>query len=212
MDAGRKLAALVVLGLCAGMLAGSAGAAEDEKGLTAKLVKKKITRSRGGREFSYDALVLEIKNEGEATVLLPSPPPVELFARDAEGNEVPPREPREEDEGEDDKKEGAEKDPGTTITILETGQTVEVTCRTRDLDFPKEGKYTVWAVVKLEPADDEVLPGLKLWSGELKSNELEWDVQRLRGGRGGGRGGAAGGGADAPKPEPAPETKPAEEF
>ncbi len=169
MRLATTLAALVLVALATA----SAGEDAKPKGLTATLAKKKVKRRWRGRERTVDALILTVKNEGKKTVLLPAPLEVKLHAKDAEGKAVPEREaPAAE------KKKDGEK--GATITVLKTGQSVEINCRTRTVNFPAKGKYTVWATVEVKPGDGEVLPGLKLWSGKLKSGEVEWEVTRVR--------------------------------
>jgi hypothetical protein len=159
-----------------------AGEETEKKGLTAKLVKRKTTRRFRGRERTFDMLILQVKNEGKETVLLPSPLVVKLKAKDAEGKEVATRE--------DPRAAQKKEDPGKAVevTVLKAGQTSETTCRTWTLSFTKVGKYKLWAEVELKPSEKEILPGLKLWSGKLKSDEIEWEVTRVRGGdRGGNR-------------------------
>ncbi len=173
MKSGTTLAALAL----AVLATASAGEDAKPKGLTAALAKKKVTRRFRGRERTIDALILTVKNEGAKTVLLPAPLAVKLHAKDAEGKAVPERkDPRAGEKKADEKK-------GTNITVLKTGQSLEVNCRTWTLTFPAKGKYTLWATVEAEPSEKEVLPGLKLWSGKLTSNEVEWEVTRVRGAR-----------------------------
>ena len=52
------------------------------------------------------------------------------------------------------------------------------------------------------PVKDEILPGVKPWSGKLKSNELEYDYKGFGGP--GGWNNRQGGPAPAPTPVPAP--------
>jgi hypothetical protein len=179
--------ALVAVLVALGLGGARAGAGEEAKapagdeaktvnGLAAKLAKKQITRRWRGRERKMDVLVLELTNKGEKVIVLPSPLDVKLAAKDAKGKEVPAREdPRRRDEGEkkDEKK-------AVTVTIMKPGQKTEITLRTWTLNFPAQGKYTVWATVEVKPEEKELVAGLKLWSGKLKSNEVEWTVERVR--------------------------------
>jgi hypothetical protein len=204
MNRWQNLALVAAVMLAAGLSARAGEKAEPEEAgpagtLQAQLVRKKVTRRWRGRERTFDALRLEVRNNGKQTVLLPYPLEVKLSARDAEGKEVPRREdprarggrdeekPKGED-GKEEKKDPKQDEQAVTLTVLKPGQKLETDCRTFRLNFPAAGKYTVWAVVEGKPSDGEVLPGRKLWSGELKSNELEWEVRRVWRGRGGQRG------------------------
>ncbi len=160
------------------------------------------------REYKYKTMVARIKNVGKESVLLPrivtyrGAQNLTLFARDAEGQEVPRREVRFRFRalpaaGEKGEKAGGEP---VTVTILKPGQTLETTVYgIYTLKFPVEGKYTLWAELEIKDAGGgEVLPGIKLWSGKLKSNEVEWEVTRVRRPRGGAR-------PAAPKTDPKKE-------
>jgi hypothetical protein len=126
--------------------------------------------------------------------------PVKVFAKDAEGKEVTqpegdrparPEGPRAEDQP-------------LLLTVLKPGKTIEQPL-IGYVRLQKDGKYTIWAELEVK-AVDEILPGLKPWSGKLKSNEVEYDYKRLggRGDRGNRGGGGGGGGGQAPAPAPAP--------
>lgn len=110
--------------------------------------------------------------------------------------------------------EGAKRDDKPiTLVVLKPGQVVEQPL-TGVVRFPADGKYVLRFEVDV-PARDEILPGLKPWSGKLKSNDLEYDYQGMGnfGGRGnpggnpgnpGGRGNRGGGGAPGQAPAPIP--------
>jgi hypothetical protein len=173
-------AVLLAVGLGgAAVRAGEGDAPEKAGGLKATLAKKKITRRFRGRERTFDTLILTVTNEGKKTAVMPYPLPIKLHAKDAEGKEVAPRE---------DPRAGAKKNPkrATTFAVLKPGQSLSADCRRGLylLNFTAKGTYKVWAVVEAKPSDEEVLPGVKLWSGKLTSNEVEFTIERVRSSRG----------------------------
>jgi len=84
------------------------------------------------------------------------------------------------------------------ITVLKPGQVLEQSL-IGAARFPADGKYKLQVEIEVA-AKDALMPGVKPWSGKLKSNELEYDYQGGFGGNfgggggGGGRGGPGGGG------------------
>lgn len=218
-------------GLAAGVLAlamvasaGGVRAAEDEEpgagapaapevkageavgGLQATMLLKE--RTFGQRKVSLPTL--QLKNAGEKALVLnfqlggggfggrggaQEASPVKLMARDAAGKDVPRRE---QPARQPDAAAAPEERPAV-LTVLKPGQTLEQPLL-GGLRFPADGKYTIWAEIEVKPAE-EVLPGVKPWSGKLKSNELEYDY---KGGAGGRRGRNRDQAAPAPAPAPAP--------
>lgn len=196
-----------------------APAAEEAKGasvLKAELTKKKVKRRWRGQERTWTTLTLEVTNTGKEAVVLPYPLEIKIVAKDAAGKEVPQREdPRR--RGDAEKKEGGKgekkeeekpkRDPekAVKLVVFKPGQKLSVDCRRALLmvAFPEKGKYKVNAAIELKTEKEAVLPDLKLWSGKLKSNELEWEVTRVRNRR-----------PQQPAPKPAPEKDAAkvEEF
>lgn len=190
------------------------------------LLKERTIQARGGdngAETKIKVLTVQLKNVGDKPVVLgfqvsggmggmggfggrggpQQESPIKGFAKDAAGKDVP--KPEQPAAREDQPK--PEERPAQ-LTVLKPGQTVEQALGIR---FPNDGKYTVWAELEVK-AGDEVLPGVKPWSGKLKSNELEYDYKNPFGGNNGNRGnrGNRGGGqnpAPAPAPAPAPGEK-----
>jgi len=173
-------------------------------GLEISMVMKERTIPAFGNnaERKVKAPTLRLKNVGDKPLVLGfqlagggpggrggaggggEPGPVKFFAKDAAGKEVPrPEQPA--PAGQDQPKP---EDRPATLTVLKPGQVLEQS-GLGGLRLPADGKYTIWAEIDV-PAKDEVLPGVKPWSGKLKSNELEYDYQG--GGRGGGRGNRGG--------------------
>ena len=74
----------------------------------------------------------------------------------------------------DDKKE----DKPITVTILKPGQKLTIICQVYSLQFPDKGTYKLTATLEVKSEDKEVLPGMKLWSGTLKSEALDYEVTR----------------------------------
>jgi hypothetical protein len=194
-------------------------AAKDASVLKAKLTKKKIKRRWRGQERTWTTLTLEVTNTGKEALVLPYPLEIKIVAKDAAGKEVPARENQrrrgepEKKDGEKDKDKGDKKeeekpkrDPkkAVTLVVFKPGQKLSVECRRAlyMVAFPEKGKYKVSAVLELEPEKEAVVPGLKLWSGKLKSKELEWEVTRVWNPRP----------RPAPKQDPKKETAKAEEF
>jgi hypothetical protein len=151
-------------------------------GLKAKLIKKKISRRWRGRQRTWDTLVLEVVNEGEKAVVLPYPLEVTMGAKDAEGKEVPARELSAEQKAAEEKRKKEAEKKAVTLAVLKPKQKLETYCRRElyRLDFTKAGKCKVWAAVEIKPQEKEILPGVEVWSGKLKSNELEWEITRVR--------------------------------
>ena len=105
--------------------------------------------------------------------------PIKLFARDAEGKEVPRM---------DGYVPAVDKSGPAAVTIIKPGQVLEQQYQWLPFRFPAEGKYIVWATLEEQPRP-EVLPGVKPWSGKLKSNEVEWEYKGMKGVGGWGPGG-----------------------
>jgi hypothetical protein len=116
--------------------------------------------------------------------------PIKLFARDADGKEVPRM---------DGYVPAVDKSGPAAVTIIKPGQVLEQQYQFLPFRFPAEGKYIVWATLEEQPRS-EVLPGVKPWSGKLKSNELEYDYKA--GGNRGNRGNRGGGQNPAPAAVP----------
>ena len=119
--------------------------------------------------------------------------PVKFLAKDGGGKDVPrpdarPAAPQDEVKAED---------RPAVLTVLKPGQVLEQGALGANR-FPADGKYTIWAEVEVKVAE-EVLPGVKPWSGKLKSNELEYDYKA--GGNRGNRGNR--GGQNPPAAAPA---------
>jgi hypothetical protein len=130
------------------------------------------------REHRYKSLVAEIRNVSKEPVVLPYVSPyglmrgtelkLELFARDTEGKEVPRR---------DFERTAFPQEPGekpVNVTVLKPGQSVDVVVHPYRLKFPGQGTYRLRAEFESKPDAAEVLPGIKLWSGKLTSNQLEF--------------------------------------
>ncbi len=197
--------------------------AQAVNGLEMKLVVKERGFRMGGgdnaQERKFKMLTLEIKNVGDKPLVLDfqlggggfggrggrgggaEEGPVKFFAKDAAGKELPRPEARPAPEGEAQPK--PEELPAH-LTVLKPGQTLEQPVM-GGIRFPNAGKYTVWAELDV-PAKDEVLPGIKAWSGKIKCAELEYDYQGFGGGRGG-RGGRQGGQNAPQAPAPVPAEK-----
>jgi len=101
------------------------------------------------------------------------------------------------------------------ITVLKPGQVLDQSLAGA-ARFPADGKYKLQVEIEV-PAKDALLPGVKPWSGKLKSNEVEWEYKG--GGAWGRRGGDRGPGGErgergergqpgvTPQPAPAPGGK-----
>jgi hypothetical protein len=193
-------------------------------GLQATLLLKERTFRMGGgnnaQELKIKQPTIQLKNVGDKPVVLDFPlpegggfggrggpgggggneptgveaGPVRIFVKPAEGGDGAKRD-----------------DKPITLVVLKPGQVVEQPLAGL-IRFPADGKYLLRFEVDV-PARDEVIPGIKPWSGKLKSNELEYDYQGMFGGRGnfggnpgggpgnpGGRGNRGGGQAPAPIP------------
>ena len=187
-------------------------------GLQMSLILKERTFRMGGGDNATETKIkvptIQLKNVGDKPLVLNfqltagggmggffgrgggDSGPVKLFAKDAAGKEVPRREenpaPREGEPKPEDKP--------AQLTVLKPGQVLEQAAPLGSLRFPADGKYTLWAELEVKPAD-EVLPGVKPWSGKLKSNEIEYDY-KARGGRGNRPGGGGGGGQNPPAAVP----------
>ena len=213
--------------------AGKAPAAEPAKpageqtanGLQVSLLMKDRSFTFGENTVTRKVMVLELKNVGDKPLALgfqlsggglggfggfggglPADSPVKLSAKDAAGKEVP-RDTGRGGRGDQPKPE----DRPAVITVLKPGKTLDLEVGGA-LRYPAEGKYSVWAELD-EKEREEVLPGVKTWTGKLKSNVLEYDYKG-RGGFGGNRpgggnrgnrgnrggGDAGGGGGQAPAP------------
>ncbi len=212
----KLLAAIAIVALCLGGVSRAAEATDPEKpkapaaeepktkpDLTVKLAKRETKRRWRGRERTITVLSVEITNTTKKTLVLPYPLDVKLTAKDAAGKAVPEREdPRR--RGAPEKKAGEEKkeeekpkrDPkkAVRLTVFKAGQTYKYDLRWEiyRLAFPEKGKYKVSAVLEVEPDEEEVLPGMKLWSGKVTSNKVEWEVTRVRN----------------PRPQPEPKKDP----
>ncbi len=190
--------------------------AKDAPVLKAKLTKKNVKMRWRGQERTRATLTLEVTNSGKEALVLPYPFDIRIVAKDAAGKEVPQREdPRrrgeaEKKEGDRNKKDEEEKpkrnpEKAVTLVVFKPGQKLGVDCRQAlfMVAFPEKGKYKVSAVIEVKPEKEAILPGLKLWSGKLQSNELEWEVTRVWNRRPQ---------QTAPKPGPKKDTAKAEEF
>ncbi|HOX08093.1 MAG TPA: hypothetical protein PK280_16980 [Planctomycetota bacterium] len=186
------------------------------------LIKERSFRMGGGDNNAAERKVkvptLKLKNVGDKPLVLdfqlggggmggrfgggpaPEASPVKFRAKDAAGKEILRQEPAR-PEGEAQPK--PEERPAT-LTVLKPGQELEVGALGA-IRFPADGKYKVWAEIDVA-AKDEVLPGVKPWSGKLKSNEVDFDYQGFgRGGRGNNNNRP--GGANPPAQAPAPGEK-----
>ncbi len=138
------------------------------------------------REHKYKQLTATLKNVGEEPILLPAGygyssylRGIKVCATDAEGKAVPRKKFR----GGKRHGGGEKKDQPLCVTILKPGQTLERRLYAYYLQFPAEGKYKLWAELEVKDSE-EVLPGQKIWSGKLKSNEIEHEHKaRARYGR-----------------------------
>ncbi|HOX05427.1 MAG TPA: hypothetical protein PK280_03415 [Planctomycetota bacterium] len=166
-------------------------------GLQATLILKERTFRMGGGDNAVERKIkqptLQLKNVGDKPVVLDFPlpegggfggrggpggneptgmevGPVRIFVKPAE----------------DAKRE----DKPITLVVLKPGQVVEQPIAGL-VRFPADGKYVLRFEVDV-PAKDEVLPGVKAWSGRIRSNELEYDYQGGRGNFGGGPGDVGG--------------------
>ena len=160
------------------------------------------------QERKSQELVAQLKNVSDKAVVLGftmstmgygmGASHIKLFAKDAEGKEVPRT---------DGYMPPIDKTGPAAVTILNPGQVLEQPYQWLPFRFPAEGKYIVWATLEDGPRP-EVLPGVKPWSGKLKSNEVEWEYKGMKGvGWGPGAGGAVvvptnpGGGPGQPTPQ-----------
>jgi len=175
----RKLSMGAAALLLAGVVSASAG-----EGLTCKLVNMEVTHKYGEREIKRKSLVFEIKNSGEKTVLVPASLRPTLSAKDGEGQDVPTRKllsrrGRRFGLAATGSSDAKNKDEPVSVTILKPGQTLTIRCNIYSLQFPEKGTYKLTATFENKSDDKEVLPGMKLWSGTLKSDELDYEVTRV---------------------------------
>jgi ferric-dicitrate binding protein FerR (iron transport regulator) len=170
------------------------------------------------REHKFTYLAAELRNVGEEPIILPlisagrfgAPTKnLTLFARDGEGKEVPRREmPARWGRNEEEDEKG---DTPVNLTVLKPGQVLETVVHTFGLDFPDEGKYTVWVTFEVKPGRAEPLPDVKFWTGKLTSNPLDYEAtgggwgRRGRGRRGRDR-------RDRDNPAPPAQQTPREVF
>ena len=216
--------AVVVLLVCAGSAMAVEVARKDDaqpvvkvvKGLTAKLVDRKITRERRGRKFSYQALVFVVENVGDKPVLLPSPLEVKFKVKDAAGKPVD----LERDRRGGDRRGGEEaaqeekpvdKTMAVSVSVLKPGQKLEI--QSRDLlrlMFRASGKVKVSAEAEVKENKEELLPGIKMWFGKLEASEVEWTIPAMPGRDRGNRGNR--GNRDRTSTPPAEPKPPVENF
>jgi len=185
-------------------------------GLQVSMVLKERTFRMGGGDNAQERKVqvptLVLKNVGDKALVLgfqlstggaggmfgrgggAEAGPVKFLAKDAGGKEVPGQDPRPAAREDEVKPE----DRPAMLTVLKPGQVLEQAAFGA-IRFPADGKYTIWAEVEVKAAE-EVLPGVKPWSGKLKSNELEYDYKGV--GNRGNRGNRGGGQNPAPAPVP----------
>jgi hypothetical protein len=194
-------------------------------GLQLTLVMKdrsfRAGRGDNATEIKFKQPTIQLKNTGDKPLVIdfqlpagggfgggrfggPAPAggdagPVKVTAKDSNGKEVPKPEQR----GNRDDQPKPEDRPAV-LTVLKPGQTLEGSLLGA-VRFPADGKYTLQAEINVT-AKDEVLPGVKPWSGKLKSNELEYDYKNPGGNApGGGRNNRPGGGAQPPAPPANPD-------
>jgi hypothetical protein len=137
------------------------------------------------KEFKNQYLSAQIKNVSDKPIVVGVSPsgtmvygtqdaPFKVYAKDAEGNLLPPLKTP---DGLGAMGLKPTETPPLSVTILKPGQVLtERFLRWVSSTQGAKGKLTVWAEFD-QPTRDEPLPGVKLWSGLLKSNEAEWDAQ-----------------------------------
>jgi len=137
------------------------------------------------REYRREELLAELKNVSDRTIAFKTfskfvvpqgevPRAPWVCATDAEGNRVPEHKRRffRRNRGGDEKKAG--KAVQFSVTVLKPGQSLSLRCYTHTLDFPKEGTYKLHMEWKLDADPDLEAAGIKLWSGKLTSNTVDW--------------------------------------
>jgi len=182
-------------------------AEQTANGLQVSLSVKERSYTFGDNTVKRKVAVLELKNVGDKPLVLgfpvsggfgglPADSPLKFFGKDAAGKEVP------RDTGRGGRADQPKpEDRPVILTVIKPGKTLEQDLM-GGLRFPGDGKYTVWAEIE-EKEREEVVPGLKTWTGKVKSNVVEYEFKG-RGGRGNRPGGGgnrpAGGGQENPAP------------
>jgi len=134
--------------------------------------------------FKTVRMVTTLKNTGKKSVLLPLAPGVSnwltlprgairYFGKDAQGKPLTRRKFKSLSTAPAKKKTGG---PVSAI-VLKPGRSMELTGGSFDLEIPAAGKYSIWVQMEID-GGREILPGVKTWSGRLRSNELEREFRR----------------------------------
>jgi hypothetical protein len=148
--------------------------------------KRVEVKDPDAREHRRVELLAELKNVSDKPIAFRSfskyviPQAGELRApwvraRDADGKEVPERKLRTYTRRH--RGDQREKPAVFSITILKPGQSLALRAYTHTLEFPRAGRYKLSMAWKSEPAKALEAAGVKLWSGELKSNTVEWEYE-----------------------------------
>jgi hypothetical protein len=166
----------------AGKKAAAPGKASAKSGgLELVYAVKKKTFPNG---YESERLVVTLKNTGEKTALIPlvggrgpwltlPRGTVRYFGKDADGKQFARREfkaPRAA------AREDGEKEPASAM-VLKPGKSTELTGGVFDLQIPAAGKYTLWVEMEITKGR-RLIPGMKTWTGKLRSNELEREFKR----------------------------------
>jgi hypothetical protein len=167
-----------------------AGESITVNGLTIRLVAKKTEQEFYGRKMKLDTVVVELTNKSDKPILLSAPINIKIKALGEDGQEIQAgfrrngRNPEPKEEKPAPEKEPIDKTKAVTVTIIKPGQKFEFTSRDiMMLGFRASGKVKITAELIVEPSEESILPGLKMWSGKASIKEVEWEAKRPWGNR-----------------------------
>ncbi len=170
-----------------------AGESVTVNGLTIRFIAKKAEQVVYGRKMTLDTVVVELTNKSDKPILLPVPLNIKIKALGEDGKEIKVdfrrgrrnREPQPETKAEPaDEKKPIDKTKAVTVIVIKPGQTFEFASQDIImLGFRAKGKVKITAELIVEPSEESVLPGIKMWSGKASLREFEWEAKRPWGNR-----------------------------